>query len=870
MLFCFVKPSYAEKNYETWLDSIDTSKINSYSEEMLIRGWFFHKTKNVEKLELYIDNQWVANIDYGIERKDVFNAYSDNKQSLNSGFEMTYQLDEISMGNHSFSIIAITESGEEYEIATGQFLKEDIYFSWIDFPTTNSIKLKNENLEINGWIFNSSGIEMVNIYLDDKLLGTANYGIHRVDVLSAYPSYNNAEYSGFEFNHPSDNIEFGTHTIRIEVESHDGIVEEITTIALTKQKDHTLGYVALIVLLFYTAAFVLIRKKSNYIIQEKWLHSIKSRIDIIWFQLSLSIKVLAFANISNIYIDNFTWLTNAAVLLLIALLLSLIRKFKIRFSILFFINLLITIIIYSDIVYLRYFDDVTSVIVLTYVSQVTELGGSIIELLKIGDVYLFLDLILIIILFFINIKPINVNLRIKILYLIMVGITLIPITITVKNIYSDESNLFKQTFSNKEVVKELGVLNYHIFDVMKNINILVKRPILTAEEEKKINDWLNEHTIYNSEAPLYGVAKDKNLILIQEESLQSFVIGLKIDGQEITPNINNLLKESIYFENFYDQTYNGRTSDGELTALTSLYPLREGTANFRYPNTQVDTLPKVLKSKGYNTRSFHAFKGEFWNRQVMHSNYGFEQSMFYNDFSQTEQIGWGLSDEHFFKQSVKEMKYSEQPFFSFLISLTTHHPYDGIPNKYKNLDLGELENSLMGDYLHSVHYADYSIKTLIEELKSSGIYENSIIAIYGDHDAGIDPDEIRKVLGTKLSSDILYDKIPFIIHIPNIDKVTEKEISGQLDITPTLLHLLGIPARNYSFMGYNLLLDNVNKLVAFRGGKFVTNDLIYDNVCIRPSGEIKVEIKECEIIIEEMNKRFTISDLLIKSDLQND
>lgn len=867
---CLPITGFANEEYEYWIDSIDTKEISSYSETMPIKGWFFHKSEKVKMIKLFIDNKWVTNIEYGKQRRDVSDAYPRYPQSLNSGFEIEYKLDKVNLGKHVFLIKAITEHGKIIEVTSGQFVKEDIFKSWIDSPNSQIIKKNGEGVEIRGWVFNTIGIEEILVYLNDKKIGSANYKLQRSDVLNAFPNYSNAEFSGFEFKNFPKDIKPGKYKVDLISKSVDGSTKKFASMDITKKRDYTLFYVFFIVIVFYSIFVVLIQNRRLTLNNETLRLFNLFRIDVIWFVLSLTSKVLLFSNASNIKISTVNIFSSFAVILIIGSLFSFIKKFKVRLLILFIMNLIITLIFFSDMIYLRYFNDFISIFVIAYITQVSELGGSILELLRTSDIYYFLDLIFIVSLFFLKIPPVKLTKKIKVLSMVIVLIiTILPLSSTLKNLYSDSGNVFAQTFSNVEVVKELGILNYHIFDVAKYFSTLLNKPKVTDKDERLVSNWFSSHEIFNEDAPMFGKYRSKNVILIQEESLQSFVINLMIDGQEITPNINKLLNESIYFENFYDQTHIGRTSDGELTTLTSLYPLREGTANFRYPNTPVITLPKVLKTNGYSTMSAHAFKGQFWNRKIMHSNYGFNKSMFYDDFLQKDISGWGLSDNYFFEQSVNYMKELEQPFFSFLISLSNHHPYEGVPEKSKQLNFGSLENTLMGNYLHSVHYADYAIGELIDELKKNNIYENSIIIFYGDHDAGIDPDEIRNISGGKLISNKLYDKVPFIIHIPNSKGEIRDEISGHLDITPTLLHLLGINSSEFRFMGNNLFLDNENSIIATRDGKFITPHLVNDNGCKKyPIGE-EIESSNCDEILKEMKKRFYISDLLIKTNLSN-
>lgn len=230
------------------------------------------------------------------------------------------------------------------------------------------------------------------------------------------------------------------------------------------------------------------------------------------------------------------------------------------------------------------------------------------------------------------------------------------------------------------------------------------------------------------------------------------------------------------------------------------------------------------------TMSAHGYIGSFWNREIMHPKLGIQKSIFARDFASGETIGWGFSDGELFKQIGNELANLKQPFFSFLITLTNHHPYDSIPRNYKNLNLENLEGTMIGDYLQSVHYADKALGEFITSLKNNGLYESSILVIYGDHDAVIPPEQLRRI-GINSLFERQHDKVPFIIHTSALEsmrgEVVEKA-AGHLDITPTLLYLLGISQENSYFMGESLFdSTSDSRPVIFRDGSFVGENRVF-------------------------------------------
>ncbi|MFE5323890.1 LTA synthase family protein, partial [Paenibacillus sp. NPDC056579] len=451
----------------------------------------------------------------------------------------------------------------------------------------------------------------------------------------------------------------------------------------------------------------------------------------------------------------------------------------------------------------------------------------------------------------------------------------VGMVINLINISEKNPGLFVQRFSNSKLVENIGVINYHVFDVYKFVSMSFNKPKVTTGEIETYDKWYKDHVSIDKNSD-FGIAKGKNVIVLQVEALQQFVIGLKVNGKEVTPNLNNLIKNSMYYTNYFDQTNQGRTSDGEFTSLVSLYPLNEGSIYFSYPQQNYDSLPAALKQYGYTTFSAHAYDGQFWNRKAMHQHLGMDNSMFGNDFAQGENIGWGLSDKDFLEQSVQRIVTLPRPFFSFLITLSNHHPYDTLPAKYKVFE--EKNDSLLERYLNTAHYADLAIGAFIEELKKKGLYEDTIIAIYGDHDSSIDIKDIASVTntGTEAIDAAKMDKVPLIIHIPGYTKnTTSSTVSGHLDLTPSLLYLLGIDRENYFFMGNNLFENDPNRLVVFRNGSYVdeshyfytTSGSIDEGKCYNLNTNEEIALNACSGNANEARTRLNMSDLIIQANL---
>lgn len=491
-----------------------------------------------------------------------------------------------------------------------------------------------------------------------------------------------------------------------------------------------------------------------------------------------------------------------ALLLLIYTLLNLVlarRWFSLRLA----VHEVFALIVLTDLLYFRYFNILPSVSDLQFVKLLPEIKGSVFSLLSASYLTLFIDAI-----------PLTIQ------HNYMKNsersadpkplISVAAAALILLFVFMDFSQGNLQ--SSGQAYGRYGLLHYHISQIPGVLEVEEKNSIKNYEENESSHFRINDKTAVPSKAArLFGIARDKNVIVIQVEALQDFVINRKYNGQTLTPNLNKLLlTDSIYFNRFYQQLGKGGTSDAEFVTQNSLYPSMDLPAYSKYQDNKFLGLPMILREKGFNTMAFHAYKPEFWNRQNIYPMLGYDRFINMNDFNREEIFGWGLSDKLFFKQSSVILSKAKQPFYSFLVTLSSHHPYV-LPAKYKIIKLlPEHKDKTLGNYLQAINYTDEAIGVFIEELKKYGLYDNSIIAVYGDHrgiPSGVDEND--KLMAGLLGHEYTFDEslnVPLIIHIPG-SKVNEANITvgGQMDFLPTMLNLLGIKETRIKLFGQDLL-----------------------------------------------------------------
>lgn len=315
-----------------------------------------------------------------------------------------------------------------------------------------------------------------------------------------------------------------------------------------------------------------------------------------------------------------------------------------------------------------------------------------------------------------------------------------------------------------------------------------------------------------SDSEYYGIAEGRNLIVIQVEALQNFVIGESYNGQEVMPTLNSLIAgDTFYFDNYYYQIGGGNTSDAEFHVNNSLFAPEKAAAYVKYPDNTYHGLPFLLKDNGYSgAHAFHNYIASFWNRETAYPGQGFDSFTSLEDLEQTDMFPMGLSDIEMFRQTTEMLAAFEEPFYAFYVTVSSHHPY-GIPEKDRGITLAaEDEGTLFGSYIQAANYADRAIGEFIAMLDGAGLYENSVIVIYGDHYAlsNIDHENSSRVLAMTGESYTIFDvfNVPLLIHIPGMNRTeTISTAGGHMDVMPTLLPLLGIRNDRTVMFGQNLL-----------------------------------------------------------------
>ncbi len=538
---------------------------------------------------------------------------------------------------------------------------------------------------------------------------------------------------------------------------------------------------------------------------------------------------------------------------------SLLFKGKGRIIYVFVLDIIVTALFIIDVWYYRGFNTVPSVFLLTQTSNLDNLSDSIKSMVSSLDWLFILDFVIIGAYAYGFRKYFNKECKRAVkgflctFVLPFIFIAYVPFNIYIlKNPYVKNAYIIAGT-DPTYTHRYLSTIGYHLHDAV-TVYYNTRPYELTEQDKSEMNNYFEFKNENLPDNEYFASAKGKNLIYVQVESLEDFVINQEINGQEITPNFNKLVEKSIYFPNIFEQVNEGTSADCDFIANTSLLPVRRGATFFRYPLNNYNSMPKILEKNGYTTRVIHPDKGSFWNYEIaLSGGIGFQEFTDYYSFNHEESIGMGISDKSYFTQVIPMIKEMQNPFYAMTITLTSHAPFN-IPEEYRELNLeSELNDNKLGGYIESVHYTDKQIGMFMDLLDEEGILENSIVVFMGDH-TGIHKyynDDIAQLSNQEeWFQDNGGRRVPVIIYDPsqNVKAKTFETFGGQIDMMPTILYLLGIPSDEYdqTCIGRNLL--NTEKSFA-----------VINNGSIK--GEENLTEEEKAIV----SKSLDISDKIIRS-----
>ncbi|WNS43387.1 LTA synthase family protein [Paenibacillus sp. MMS20-IR301] len=534
----------------------------------------------------------------------------------------------------------------------------------------------------------------------------------------------------------------------------------------------------------------------------------------------------------GLFFDRIAWQWIAADLapvLLVMGVLALITPGRMKKAVFWSLNIILSLLFFAASVYFNHFGSVPTYLALYELNQVFQVKESVESTIELVDYLFFADLAAVMLysLFrrwkhgsvrHFSSQPSRSARRV---YLVVLLVAIIGGGSL--SVYSIDS---ARGITNELVQAEsAGFLNYEVVAALKaqedngligtgDINETIAK-IAALEATYPYRDSAGGLPVY------FGSQSGKNVIIIQMEAFQNFPLHQSLDGQELTPVLNSLADEGFYFPRVYQQIGPGNTSDAEFMSNTSIYPIGTLAMSTGFGDRELPSLPRLLRDQGYEAYTFHVNKVGFWNRNELYPALGFNGYYDKGYFNNDHFNAFGASDEQLYATAVDKLAALQKkgtPFYAQLVTASSHHPFQ-IPDSFKKITVPDnLQGTMLGDYLTAINYTDYAIGTLVERLKQQGLWDNTVLVMYGDH-FGLQPkdvpaEQVEEALGTPYDERVSRFNIPLIMHVPGMTQGSVVErTGGQLDILPTVANLLGVSLKDEGFTAFGHDLLNINRNV---------------------------------------------------------
>ncbi|MGD8340373.1 MAG: LTA synthase family protein [Gammaproteobacteria bacterium] len=283
-------------------------------------------------------------------------------------------------------------------------------------------------------------------------------------------------------------------------------------------------------------------------------------------------------------------------------------------------------------------------------------------------------------------------------------------------------------------------------------------------------------------------ARPKNLVIVLEESLGAEFVGA-LGGLPLTPNIDALAQEGLWFENLFATGI--RSVRGIEAVITGFTPTpARSTVKLGGSQRNFFTLAQLLRGFGYETSFIYGGESHFDNMRRFFMNNGFEKVIDENDYDDAVFFGaWGASDEDLFRHAHDEFeRLGDRPFFSLVFTTSNHTPYEFPDGRI------ELYDEQKATVNNAVKYADYAVGQFIERARASSYWEDTVFVIVADHNSRVyGPDVVP----------VDHFHIPALVLGADIEPFAYEPVASQIDLAPTLLSLIGISSE-HPMIGHDL------------------------------------------------------------------
>ncbi|MEG2184422.1 MAG: LTA synthase family protein [Cloacibacillus sp.] len=539
------------------------------------------------------------------------------------------------------------------------------------------------------------------------------------------------------------------------------------------------------------------------------------------------------------------------------------------------LDFLLSVLVGTDRLFIRYYADIFIFHDLTLVSQTGLIVKSIWALLKPWDFLVFADLP--IALWLLRTGRVRFDFAAKArrgraVLVLLFAASLLVQGAALWHLKTSRPNIINAMYDRLSVCAWISSGTFHWWDAISLAHKTLAPRGVPAAQTEEIARWFAASV----PAP-HARTKAVNLVLVQCESLQYFVTDLAINGVPVTPNLNKFKNECLYYPNAWSQAAGGNSSDAEFMANTGLFPAPFGAAYTLYANDDYNSLARVMRQqRGARAVVVQGTKSAFWNCHRMHPKLWFHKQYSQSTYPDDEAIGLGLSDRAIFTRVLSLFGEMDGPFYGFIVTLTSHHPFDfeGIPKDSLPLP-PELQNTLIGNYLLSVNYFDKQFGLFIDGMRERGLLDKSLIVVYGDHPAVpiAYREDMERLLGKSLEDAADWKatrRVTLMFRVPEYAKSPKVlyENAGHMDILPTAAGLMGLKIK--TVFGNDLLSSGKKSPVVFRNGSYIDGDTFVEPGIGRASNLKTGERRddgEFEKETQEAALRLKYSDLILEHNL---
>ncbi len=399
------------------------------------------------------------------------------------------------------------------------------------------------------------------------------------------------------------------------------------------------------------------------------------------------------------------------------------------------------------------------------------------------------------------------------------------------NDFKRVSNIVNE-FSNSN--KCMKIVGFYKFVQTDFYNTYLNFDIFLGKESKEELEFLKK--IYkdmkmHAENEYTGLFKDKNVIFVQLESMDIWLINKKN-----TPTLHSLKNNSLVFSDHYSYRIDrGQTFNSEFCVNTGFYTPLSITKNaYDFHRNTFNSLPKMFKKLGYTLKSFHFNYPEFYDRNINYFGWGYDKFLSLlktNEYKKN--INFAALDTELIKNKIfyDEIFNCKGKFLYYIITYSIHFPFRNARHSHyilqkkfgkkipKNLEEGNIAMILAGE-------TDEMVKLLIEGLKKHNLYNDTIIVFFADHCAQMNKKQLSKY---KITNDQRINHTPFFIWSANMKETIVNKTNCQLDILPTILNLFGIPFQEKSMIGRDIFDNNNLGLVIFEDNSWIDGKILFNN-----------------------------------------